>query len=137
LAGIGYSQAVAREFDAIRFYPATKDMVPLVMPLNQLGVLEKNILKSGNGLTIIDFYAHTCPSCMHMLPVLERIANRYADLVAVYAVDFDAAPDIAATLGVTKVPTLLVFNDGKLVDTVGEPLTYSEFATLIEARAAI
>jgi len=136
LAAQGYSQVVAREFDGVRFYPVTRDMVPLIEPLHDVATVEKNILKSGSGLTIIDFYAHTCPSCMHMLPVLERIAHRYADLISIYAVDFEAVPDLAALLGVKKVPTMLVFDDGKLVDTVLQPLTYAELAALIEAHAA-
>jgi thioredoxin reductase (NADPH) len=136
LAGQGYSQTVAREFDGVRFYPAMRGGVSLVEPLQDLATLEKNILAPGSDLTIIDFYAHTCPSCMHMLPILERIAYRYADAISIYAADFEAMPDLAASLGVKKVPTLLVFNDGKLVDTVLQPLSYTELAALIELHAA-
>jgi thioredoxin reductase (NADPH) len=136
LAAQGYSQAVAREFDGVRFYPAIKGGISLVESLSDIATLEKNILAPGSGLTIVDFYAHTCPSCMHMLPVLERVAYRYADAVSLYAADFETVPDLAALLGVKKVPTLLVFNNGKLVETVLQPLTYAELAALIELHMA-
>jgi thioredoxin reductase (NADPH) len=136
LAAQGYSQVVARDFDGVRFYPSLKGGVPLVEPLRDRATLEKDILAPGSGLTIVDFYAHTCPSCMHMLPVLERIAHRYVDAVSLYAADFEAVPDLAASLEVKKVPTVLVFNDGKLVDTILQPLTYAELATLIELHMA-
>ena len=96
LAAQGYSQTVAREFDAVRFYPSKLGGLLLVEPLRDLATLEKDILLPDNGLAIVDFYAHTCPSCMHMLPVLERIAHRYADTVSIYAADFEAVPDLAA-----------------------------------------
>ncbi len=136
LAGQGYSQAVAREFDAVRFYPVIGNTVPLVEPLRDLATLEQNILKPGNGLVIVDFYAQTCPSCMQMLPIFDRIAHRYADVLSVYAADFDQVPEIAELLGVKKVPTMLIFNDGVLVEQSTEPHTYTELAALIEAHVA-
>ncbi len=125
----GYSQAIAREFDSVRFYPADP-MGSRVGPLDTVDHLN-SILSADSGLVLIDFYAHTCPSCMHMLPVLERIANRYADTVSVYAVDFDASPALAELLAIKKVPTLLVFKNGVLVNTLMQPLTYSELEKLI------
>lgn len=136
LAAQGYSQAVARELDAIRFFPLTSDVAPLVERLQDISTLEQNVLKHGSGLVIVDFYAQTCPSCMQMLPVFERIAHRYADIVSIYAADFDQVPDIAALLGVKKVPTMLVFNDGTLVEQSTEPHTYTELAALIEGHIA-
>lgn len=134
LAAQGYSQAVAREFDAIRFYPTVRDTVPLVEPLRDRATLEQNVLKPGNGLVIVDFYAQTCPSCMQMLPIFDRIAHRYADLLSIYAADFDQVPEIAELLEVKKVPTMLIFSDGVLVEKSTEPHTYTELVAIIEAH---
>ncbi len=132
----GYSPVIAHGFDAFRFYPSVKgSALAKVGPVETVAQV-KTVLTPGSGLVLLDFYAHTCPSCMHMLPVLERLANRYADVVTIYSVDFDAAPDVAAVLGVKKVPTLLLFKDGKLVDTTVQALTYSELVSLIEPYLA-
>ena len=67
---------------------------------------------------LVDFWAQWCGPCRMLAPMLEDIANCYADTLAVVKVDIDESSDIAETYGVMSVPTLMVFTGGKAVKTV-------------------
>lgn len=67
---------------------------------------------------LVDFWAQWCGPCRMLAPMLEDIAARYADTLAVVKVDIDESADIAETYGVRSVPTLMVFTGGKAVKTV-------------------
>jgi thioredoxin 1 len=51
-------------------------------------------------------------------PVVAQIAAEYAGRVAVGKLDVDANPETAQRLNVRSLPSLLIFRDGALVDTV-------------------
>lgn len=67
------------------------------------------------GKVLIDFFATWCGPCRMIAPFVEEIAEEKAGEVAVYKVDIDQSPDLAARYGVRGVPTLMVFEGGKPV----------------------
>ena len=64
---------------------------------------------------LLDFWATWCGPCRMIAPFVEEIAEEKAGEVAVYKVDIDQSPDLAARYGVRGVPTLMVFEGGKPV----------------------
>ena len=71
---------------------------------------------------VVDFTAVWCPPCQMMAPVVERLAGEFAGKVKIGKLDTDANPEIAIRFGVSGIPTLGLFRDGKLVDRlVGFP----------------
>jgi thioredoxin 1 len=66
----------------------------------------------------VDFYAEWCGPCKAAAPIVEKLAAEYADQVIVAKVDVDASHDIAAKFGVMSIPTVLVFKNGEVVDTL-------------------
>ncbi|NMC40515.1 MAG: thioredoxin fold domain-containing protein [Bacteroidales bacterium] len=56
---------------------------------------------------IIDFYADWCAPCRQLSPVVEELAREYAGKLVVYKVDTDKERQLAQSLGVTSLPTLL------------------------------
>ena len=69
---------------------------------------------------LVDFFATWCGPCRMVAPVLDEVASEVADNAYVYKVDIDQSPDIAARFGVSSVPTLIVFENGKVKkQTVG------------------
>ncbi len=65
---------------------------------------------------VVDFSADWCGPCRVLVPVLERLANRYADTVRFRKADVDDDPELAEHYGVTTVPTLLLFQHGQLLE---------------------
>ena len=56
---------------------------------------------------IIDFYATWCGPCKKISPLLEDLAVKYKGKIIVYKVDVDAEPQLAQSMGVSSMPTLL------------------------------
>ena len=66
-------------------------------------------------LAMVDFWADWCGPCKMLSPVIESLADQYKGKVLVGKVNVDEQPDLAAQFGVMSIPTLLVFEQGKLV----------------------
>ena len=56
---------------------------------------------------IVDFYATWCGPCKILSPRLEKLAEKYAGKIVVYKVDVDADQQLAQSMGVSSLPTLL------------------------------
>ncbi len=72
------------------------------------------ILKQSKGPVLVDFYADWCGPCQRLAPVLERVSE---DLTGarIVKVNVDENPRLASRYEVQALPTLLVFNDGRIV----------------------
>ncbi len=69
-------------------------------------------------LTITDFWADWCMPCKRIAPILEQIATEYAGKIRIAKMDVDTNPETPARFGITGIPTLLVFKDGVLLETI-------------------
>lgn len=64
---------------------------------------------------LVDFWAPWCGPCRMLGPVVQRVAGDAQGRWQVGKVNVDEQPDLAAQFGVMSIPTLLVFEQGKLV----------------------
>ncbi len=67
---------------------------------------------------LVDFWARWCGPCKMIAPVLDKIARENAGSLRVTKVNVDENPSLLARFGIRSVPTLLVFSNGQLRDTV-------------------
>jgi thioredoxin 1 len=63
---------------------------------------------------LVDFYASWCGPCKALAPTLEQLAAE-TPRARVVKVDIDDSPELAERYGVTSVPNLVVFKDGRVV----------------------
>ena len=68
-------------------------------------------------ITLVDFYADWCGPCKMIAPIIEEIANERTD-ITVGKVNVDNDAEIAIKYGISSIPTLIVFKDGKETDRV-------------------
>jgi thioredoxin len=61
----------------------------------------------GNLPVIIDFYANWCGPCRQLSPLVEEIAKKYEGKIIVYKVDTDKESQLAQSMGISSLPTLL------------------------------
>lgn len=61
---------------------------------------------------LIDFWAGWCGPCRMLAPIIDEIAEEYADTITVGKINVDEQPQLAAALGVESIPTLIAFKNG-------------------------
>lgn len=78
----------------------------------QTEVLESNIP------VVIDFWATWCGPCKMIAPIIDEMANEFEGKAKICKVDVDNNQSIAIQLGIRSIPTVMIFKDGKVVDTI-------------------
>lgn len=71
-----------------------------------------------SGLALVDFWATWCGPCQMIAPVIEQLAEEYDGRVKVAKLDTDSNQRTTVRYNVRSIPSVLLFKDGKLVETV-------------------
>lgn len=67
---------------------------------------------------LVDFWAPWCIPCKKAEPVVEEISKEFSDRLKVVKINIDDNKAIADTYGIESIPTVKIFYDGGVVDTV-------------------
>lgn len=85
---------------------------------------------------LVDFWATWCAPCRMIAPVIEKIADQYDGKVTVAKVDVDQQQELSIRYGISSIPTVVFFKEGKIASKeIGvKPLT--SFTKMIESNIA-
>ncbi|MDE6072004.1 MAG: thioredoxin, partial [Muribaculaceae bacterium] len=75
----------------------------------------KEAIESGK-VVVIDFWATWCGPCMKLGPVVEELAEKYADKAVIGKLNIDENDEVVAENSIRSIPTVLYFKDGKVAD---------------------
>ena len=75
---------------------------------------ETEVLHSDNPV-LLDYYATWCGPCKMLSPVLQEIAEEYADTLKVGKVNVDEQMELAMRFQVSSIPMVVLFKNGKAV----------------------
>ena len=73
-----------------------------------------DVVHSSDVPVLVDFWAPWCGPCKMMAPILEEIADEYADKAKICKLNTDEARDSAVEFGINAIPTTILFKDGQV-----------------------
>jgi thioredoxin 1 len=67
---------------------------------------------------LVDFWAVWCGPCKMLAPIIEQVAKKLEENIEVVKLDVDQNPQTSMMYGITSIPTLILFNQGKPVGKI-------------------
>ena len=76
---------------------------------------EAEVLKA-EGTVLVDFWAPWCGPCRMQTPILEKLAQSGEVNAKITKLNTDEASGVAQKMGISSIPTLIIFKDGQEVE---------------------
>ncbi|MCB1309278.1 MAG: thioredoxin [Leptospiraceae bacterium] len=86
---------------------------------------------TGSGTVLVDFWAEWCGPCKMIAPIIDELAGEMPN-VTFAKLNVDHNQQTAQKLGITAIPTLVLYKDGQVVDKVMGLLPKPQLKTFIE-----
>jgi thioredoxin 1 len=85
-----------------------------------------------NGVVLVDFWAEWCGPCRRIAPIVEELAGQYDGRATVGKLNVDENPNVPGRFMIRGIPTLLLFKDGELADTLVGLAPKEDIARMID-----
>ena len=93
----------------------------------------ENIVVKSNIPVLVDFWAVWCGPCRMIAPAVENLANQYKDRLRVVKLNVDENRSVSSQYGIMSIPTLLLFKDGEVKETIVGALPQPKIEEKIKA----
>lgn len=91
---------------------------------------EEEVIQSDKPV-LVDFWAEWCGPCKMMNPILDNIAKNNNNLKVV-KVNIDEEPELASKFRVMSIPTMFVFNNGKIVEQLMGAMPEEKLSNMLD-----
>lgn len=78
---------------------------------------DADVLKNSKPV-LVDFWAEWCGPCRQVAPILDQISADHGEKIEIVKVNVDNEQQLAAQYGIVSIPTMLVFNGGKVAKSI-------------------
>lgn len=82
---------------------------------------------------LVDYWAVWCAPCRMIAPIVEQLAEDYKGKLKVAKMDVDSSPETPANYGISGIPTLMIFKDGKPVETIIGAVPKSKIQAVVDS----
>lgn len=105
------------------------------MTNDKIKILNKdnfNAIIKNNTLVLVDFWATWCGPCRMIAPILNDLAEQYNDKLIIGKVNADENEELASYFNIMSLPTLLLFENGQIVDKIIGVHPKNNFISMID-----
>ncbi len=85
---------------------------------------------------LVDFWAEWCGPCRRLTPTVEALAKELSGKVTIVKMNVDENPVIPGKFSIRGIPTLLLFKEGRVVESVVGVVGKDDLRKLIERHTA-
>lgn len=93
---------------------------------------EFNTLLESESLLVVDCTATWCGPCKLVAPLIDQLADTYADRAKVFKLDLDSNKAVAKRFGVRSIPAVMIFKQGELSETIVGAKPYAEYTSALD-----
>ncbi len=84
------------------------------------------------GVVLVDFWAEWCGPCRRLAPTVDALASEFDGRATVAKLNVDENPNVPGKYAIRGIPTLLLFKEGQLADTIVGLAAKDDIAKMIE-----
>lgn len=88
------------------------------------------------GLSMHYFWSESSGTCHIMTPILDQLSAHYKDKLFIYCINIDKNKEIAIDYGVSQIPTIFIYRDAQLLDSITGIISLSKLVSKIDLRLA-